>query len=408
MNLTNQLSNLMIREHGQAFQACGLAVIKNGTQVINQAWGDIEGTPATPDTLFDLGSLTNLFTTTAFLSLVSTGRITLQTPLVEVIPEFGRIAPRPIDGGRDPLSKMALPTAAPLIGQTVDPAEVTFFHLLTHTSGLPAWQDVYNAAGEAPPPPEQPDPIPRETRWSRAVEALVSYAFVQRPGTRIIYSDIGLMLLGEAVLRLYGLTPLPLDQVIQLRILRPLAVMDIHFNPVRDYRHSALRALREDPAQVRSTIAPTEIDPTWRKRRVWGEVHDENACGMGGVAGHAGLFGTAQSVARFGEAWRTRPHIFQISPELAANAKREQFVTDGARRGLGFVLKAHEDSSAGDYFSPNTYGHTGFTGTTLWIDPDHQVVVALLTNNVYFGRGQHALHPFRCAVHDLIAKELNG
>ena len=129
---------------------------------------------------------------------------------------------------------------------------------------------------------------------------------------------------------------------------------------------------------------------------------------MGGIAGHAGLFGTARTVAQFGDTWQHQSERFGISPELAAAAKQEQFVTDGMRRSLGFVLKAHEDASAGDYFSPNTYGHTGFTGTTLWIDPDNDVVVALLTNNVYFGRGQHPIHPFRRAVHDLIAEELNA
>lgn len=387
------LNALMTDEYGKAFQACGLSVMKNGHQVINQAWGDVEGSPATTDTLFDLASVTKLFTTTAFLSLVSEGRVTLHTPLVEVIPEFGRISPRPIDGGRDPHTKAALPTAPHLVGQTVDPAEITFFHLLTHTSGLPAWQDVYAAAGDAPTPPDQPELLSRETRWSRAVEALVSYACVERPGVRVIYSDIGLMLLGEAVARLYGA---PLDQAIHARVLSRLSLTDVVFNPVRTHGLPYART------------APTEIDATWRKRRVWGEVHDENACGVGGVAGHAGLFGTAQAVAAFGQAWLRTPEIFSLSSVLAADARREQVVTEGMRRGLGFVLKAHEDASAGDLFSVNTFGHTGFTGTTLWIDPDNEVVVALLTNNVYFGRGQHPIHPFRRAVHDLIARDLNA
>jgi len=201
------------------------------------------------------------------------------------------------------------------------------------------------------------------------------------------------MLLGEAVTRLGRA---PLDQVIRQRVTSPLNLSSPRFNPVRE-GHIA-----------REQIAPTEDDPQWRKRRVWGEVHDENACGLGGVAGHAGLFASARDVATFGQAWLTRPEqAFAINTALAQEAKREQAETDGMRRGLGFVIKAYEGASAGDLFSINTYGHTGFTGTSLWIDPDHQLVVACLTNSVYPGRGKPGTLEFRRAVHDLLAEALN-
>lgn len=379
------------------FPAVTLAVIQHGDWLYDagRGWLDPETQrPLTMDCLFDLASVTKLFTATAFLSLVSAGKVTLDTPLVAVIPEFGTKAPRGIDGGQDPHSKIRMTTPPELVGQTVDPEKVTFWHLLTHTSGLPPWRDVFNAAGPAPTPPEIRDPLARETRWQNALKALCEYDFVGQPDGKIVrYSDIGLMLLGEATARLHG-TPGDVQAAIQARVLSPLELSDIVFNPVRSGHTD------------RWHCVPTEYDPTWRKRRAWGEVHDENACGAGGIVGHAGLFATARSVALFGEAWRSNPGIFGIAAELAAAARCEQVEYNGLRRGLGFVLKAHEGAMVGDLLSPNTYGHSGFTGTTLWIDPDAELVVALLTNSVYPGRGKEGTFEFRRAVHTLLAGAL--
>jgi CubicO group peptidase (beta-lactamase class C family) len=148
------------------------------------------------------------------------------------------------------------------------------------------------------------------------------------------------------------------------------------------------------------------MDLRWRQRRVWGEVHDENACGLGGVAGHAGLFATAMDVARFGQAWLDAPEQLGVDAELAAQAKTAQAVTDDVRRGLGFVIKSHHNASAGDLFSEDTFGHTGFTGTTLWVDPQRELVVSCLTNGLYLGRAAHAPHVFRRELHDLLAQSL--
>lgn len=378
------------------FPAMALAVIQHGEWRCDAArgWLDPDAQrPITMNALFDIASITKLFTTTAFLALVSAGKVTLHTPLVEVIPEFGQLAPRGIGGGQDPHSKQHLPVTPEYAGQTVDPAQVTFWHLLTHTSGLPPWRDVYNTAGAAPTPPTEPDPVPRAERWQRALAALCQYEFVGQPGTTVRYSDIGLMLLGEATSRLHG-TPGYVDAAIQARVLQPLGLVDAVFNPVRDH------------ALPRERCVPTELDPAWRQRRAWGEVHDENACGVGGVAGHAGLFATARSIATLGQAWLQHPGIFGIAPELAAEATREHAETDGMRRGLGFVLKAHVGAMVGDLLSPNSFGHSGFTGTTLWIDPAAELVIALMTNSVYPGRGKPGTYEFRRAVHTLIAEEL--
>jgi CubicO group peptidase (beta-lactamase class C family) len=373
------------------FPAAALVVYHRGKLVIDAAWGWIDPEtrqmPVTPETRFDFASLTKLFTTTAFLTLVSEGATSLTTPLITVVPEFGAESPRPIDGGQDPHSKAYLPTPPERAGQTVDPARVTCFHLLTHTSGLPPWRDVYRAAGEAPPPPAEPDPIPRAERWSRALAAMCRYAFVSQPGEEVRYSDIGLMLLGEALSRLHG-TPGALEQAIRDRVLGPLGLPDVGFNLVT-------------AGVPLASIPPTEFDPTWRKRRVWGEVHDENACGVGGVAGHAGLFGTARAVARLGQAWAAGA-VPGVSPQLVAAAVSEQAVTGNERRGLGWMLRSHQGSSAGDRFGPRAYGHTGFVGNSLWVDPDQGLVVACLTNSVYRGRGKGGILEFRRALHDLL------
>jgi CubicO group peptidase (beta-lactamase class C family) len=345
----------------------------------------------TTGTLFDFASLTKLFTTTALLALIGKQGLSLDTPLVHLVPEFGALNPRPIDGGQDPHTKQPLPTPAEWAGQTVDARAVTLRHLLTHTGGLPPWRDVFNVAGPAPAPPSTPDPLPRRDRWARALAALVAYPFVGPPDGIVRYSDIGLMLLGEATARLHPTGDL--EAAIEQQVTGQLSEAAC-FNPVRSGQFA------------QAQTAPTEDDPVWRQRRAWGEVHDENACGVGGVAGHAGMFGTAGALAAFGAHWLHDVEPFGVPAAVRAQAIREQAVTDGTRRGLGFALKAAEDSMAGDRLGPASFGHSGFTGTTLWIDPDAELVIAVLTNSVYYGRHSAAYartHAFRRALHDAIA-----
>ncbi|MDZ4770919.1 MAG: serine hydrolase domain-containing protein [Chloroflexota bacterium] len=391
-DLTRVLERIVLPHLGDTFPACSACVLHRGAVVLESAWGWIDPEtrriPVMPNTYFDLASLTKLFTATTFLRQVSAGHSAIDDRLATVIPEFGIGGARPIDGGQDPHSKELLPIDPAYAGQSVDPRRVTFRHLLTHTSGLSPWHDVYNAVDESPPPPpDHSDPIARAVRRERTLAALCAYPFVGQPdGATVRYSDIGYMLLGEAVMRLTGHdTP------------RDTLDRGVRFNPRRDYDIPLDR------------IAPTEIDSVYRQRRCWGEVHDENAAGLGGLSGHAGLFGTARAIAVFGERWRTGT-VPGITPDIHAEAVREQVNDHDTRRGLGFALRARGESMVGDYASDQAYGHSGFTGTTLWIDPVQEWVIVLLTNRVYPGRDHDgaagSITDFRRGAHDAIVKAL--
>ena len=389
--IETDFSELLEKNMPDIFPALSICVIHQGEIILHKAWGwidpDEKQVPVTQSSLFDLASVTKLFVETTFLTLVSAGKISLDSHLVDVIPEFGRINPRTIDGGQDPHTRIRLEVEEQFIGQSVDPTQVTFRHLLTHTSGLPSWRDVYNQGSDTLPAPPKSDDAYDAQRWKNALQALYDYPFVGKIGDTIRYSDIGIMLLGEAVARLHGSR---LDTTVYERVCQPLGLKSVTYNPVLN---------GVDVEQ----IVPTEFDTFWRKRRAWGEVHDENACGIGGIAGHAGLFATAQDVAQFGQAWLSGDERLTISDEIRKLAIQEQ-ASGLSPRGLGWMLKAQEDSSAGDLYSMSSYGHTGFTGTSLWIDPERDLVSAVLTNRVYLGREVPGIHAFRRAIHDLIVR----
>ncbi|MCL4250323.1 MAG: serine hydrolase [Anaerolineae bacterium] len=379
---------------GEVFPAITLAVIHHGDFVFEAAWGWIDpeerNLPVALSTPFDLASVSKLFTTTAFLSMVSAGKVNLDDPLVSIIPKFGQGGLRGLDGGQDPHTRAMLPVPDEVVGKTVDPDQITFRHLLTHTSGMAPWRAVFQAAGPTPPPPDEQDEFSIDLRHQNALTAICGYPFVAQPGELIRYSDLGLMLVGETVARLHGD---PLNVAVRQRVIEPLGLASPVYNPLQN-------------GCDRQMIAPTEYDATWRGRRCWGEVHDENACGLGGVAGHAGLFANVRDVANLGQAWLERDSRLKIVPELMALATTEQVSSQGERRGLGWLLKSHTDSPAGERLSAAAYGHTGFTGTSLWIDPERALVIACLTNRVYDGREKIGIHGFRRTIHDILAEGL--
>lgn len=246
---------------------------------------------------------------------------------------------------------------------------VTVAHALTHTAGLLWWKPLHQEAKSAD-----------EAVWLAAQEPLA-----HEIGT-FTYSDLGYIMLTAGLANAGGA---PFADLVRDRVLGPVEARACSFGP---------RAAAE--------CAATEVDDTWRRRRLRGEVHDENAFAMGGVAGHAGLFGTAADVAAIARVFRDGA---VIGNDLADLARREHARGENARRGLGLALRAPDGPMCGRHFGMRAWGHSGFTGTSLWVDPDLDLTVVLLTNRVYFGRDNaDALHRFQIAVHEAVAEALVG
>ncbi len=321
-----------------------LLVWHNGRIVHRKVYGARALVPAhepmTVDTIFDLASLTKVVATApAIMKLVERGQLRLNDPVVRYLPEF-------TGGGKD---------------------QVTVRMLLVHHSGL------------------RPIPALPES-WSGAsavLDAIYRDELIAPPGARFIYSDTGYIVLGELVRRVSGFS---LDEFFAREIAQPLGMQQTRFLP---------------PPEWRPRIAPTEeIDlpagaapGSGRGRLLRGVVHDPRARGMGGVAGHAGLFGTADDLARFCRmilaAWDNSPAGSDALPQLLALATIRKMAAPQSppwsrtRRGLGWDIDSVYSAPRGDLFPDSSFGHTGFTGTSIWIDPSSRTFVILLTNSVH-------------------------
>ena len=312
----------------------------------------------TAETIYDLASLTKVVaTTTAVMLLVERGAMALDSEVAAYLPQF--IAPN--DNGPDRFE--------------VARSHVLVRHLLAHSSGLPAYEKFYLRAREK----------------QHVIEEAMAMPLEALPGQRTLYSDLGFILLGEIVERV---SKTPLDRFAQREIFDPLDMRQTCFNP---------------PQEWRERIAPTELDESFRKRLLWGEVHDENAWVMGGVAGHAGLFGTAGDLARFCRMMLREGRTDGaplIRPETIQEFTRSWPASEGAPRALGWDRPSWPYSSSGRRFSPASYGHLGFTGTSIWIDPQQSLFVILLSNRVHPTRANDAIKKLRPAVHDAVVEAI--
>ena len=251
--------------------------------------------------------------------------------------------------------------------------EVTVRHLLTHTSGLPAFKEYWRTSKSK----------------QDTLEKIFAEPLEYEPGKKEVYSDLGIILMAEIIQRLTGRS---LDDLAKNCIFAPLGMNDTMFLP---------------PKKIWPQIAPTEFDAQFRKRLVQGQVHDENAFAMGGVSGHAGLFSTARDLSAFCQ-MLLNGGIY-AHHRILERATIQQFTTpqqlSGGTRTLGWAVPT-EGGSSGHYFSPHGFGHTGFAGTSMWIDPDRQLFVVLLTNRVHPTRENHKIMEVRPALHDAVMQAL--
>jgi beta-N-acetylhexosaminidase len=307
------------------------------------------------DTIYDVASLTKpIVTTTAVMMLAEAKEIDLDAPVSRYLPEFACAVKS------DPNSHWR--------------ERVTIRGLLLHTAGLAAHREFFKQAKD-----------------KRAVtERVLAEPLIREPDTQIEYSDLGFILLGATV---ESVTGEMLDAFARQRIFTALGMVDSQFNP---------------PKILRARIAPTEKDALYRKRLVHGEVHDDNAWAMGGVAGHAGLFSSAGDVAAFAQMMLNggiyAHHRLITRATIQEFTKRREIGSSAYALGWDVPVAP---SSSGRYFSNRSYGHIGFTGTTLWIDPERELFVVLLTNRVHPTRANDKIRQVRPEVHDAVFEALD-
>ena len=311
------------------------------------------------------------------MKITKDGNIRLDDPVCEILPEFtGSRMIRPFE---EPLNPGKFRDVSDGFDGTVNASKITFRQLLTHSAGLPAWLPLFRGKSD------------RDAR-----EIVMGTFFSYEPETDVVYSDLGFLILGWAVEKV---TTTSLDQAIRNLVLAPLGLNHSGFRPL-DASFRSVLPLPEDG------IVPTEICG-WRNRRLIGEVDDENSAFLKGVCGHAGLFGTAEDLATFGSAFLPESNFFPnaIIHEMTHSHAVSK---DGLmNRGFGFQLWSPDPAASYAPLSRQTFGHTGFTGTAVWVDPQRELVITLLTNEVYNGRFNRRIAPFRLQVIQTILEEID-
>ena len=355
----------------KAFPGATLAVGYRG-KVSLHAFGKLsygaDAASVKQNTMYDIASLTKVVATTTLTAKLAEGGfplpLDLDAKVERYLPEW--------TAGKQP--QQGLKNLFPEIPVDIEwRHKVTVRHLLTHTSGLPPFKEYW--------------------RTSKSKEETLSRIFVEpleyEPGTKEVYSDLGIILMAEIIERLTGRK---LGELAKSLIFSPLGMKDTTYLPAK---------------KLWPEIAPTEIDNQLRHRLVQGEVHDENAFAIGGVSGHAGLFSTAPDLAAFCQMLLNGGvygHARILRRATVAQFTAPQQLSGGART-LGWSVPTAGGSS-GHYFSAHGFGHTGYTGTSIWIDPDRQLFVVLLTNRVNPTRENTKIQQVRPTVHDAVMQAL--
>jgi CubicO group peptidase (beta-lactamase class C family) len=331
------------------FPACSVAVTFQGELIAHSAQGRFTYDSSSPDvttsTIFDLASVTKVLATNAMaMILYERGVLDLEAPVIAIIPEFA--------------------------GGDARRGHVTIRMLLAHSSGLPAYEKLFFRAG---------------TR-EELLHAAFSTGLTAAPGSRVEYSDIGFIILGVALARL---ADEPLDSFCQREVFGPLAMVHTTFNPAK---------------ALRGNIPPTSDDVSFRQRIIQGEVQDENASVLGGVAGHAGLFSTSGDLALFAHAMLNGGYPI-VRPGTVQIFTRRESAPSSTSRALGWDTPS-APSQSGNYFGARSFGHLGYTGTSLWIDPDRQLSITLLTNRTWPDCQNQSIKQVRPAFHDAVIEAL--
>ncbi len=342
-----ELVRQAIADH--VFPAASVAITHRGNLVGLKAFGrftyESDSPESTTATIFDLASLTKVVATTSMaMILYERGLLDLDLPVVAVVGEFAGEDPR-----RD---------------------AVTLRMLLAHSSGLPAYERLFLRA---------------KTR-DELLSAAFATPLASDPGAKAEYSDIGFIILGVALERIADES---LDHFCRHEMFGPLAMAHTAFNP---------------PAAWRALIPPTADDQSFRHRIIQGEVQDENASVMGGVAPQAGVFASAGDLAVFAHAMLSGG-VPIVRPETLALFSRRESSPAGTSRALGWDTPS-SPSQSGKYFSANSFGHLGYTGTSLWIDPERQLSITLLTNRTWPDCSNEAIKQFRPKFHDAVVESL--
>ncbi len=348
-----------IAEH--AFPAASIAVTSRGKLAALKAFGRFRYEPDSPQvttaSVFDLASVSKAVATTSMaMMLYQRGLLDLEIPVAAIVPEFA---------------------AAEFTGKDPRRGDVTMHMLLAHSCGLPAYEKLF---------------LKTKTK-AELLAAAFTTPLTADPGARAEYSDIGFIVLGVALERIADET---LDRFCQRELFGPLGMARTAYNP---------------PATWRDSIPPTADDRSFRDRIIQGEVQDENASLLGGVAGHAGLFATAEDLATFAH---TLLQVGQgmggpelIRPETLALFTRREASPAGTSRALGWDTPS-SPSQSGKYFSAGSFGHLGYTGTSLWIDPQRQLSVTLLTNRSWPDCASQAIKEVRPKFHDAVVAALDS